>query len=461
MSGVFQLGDGEFGALSGFLARRFGLDYPPEKRAELEKACARVNDGRGAPDFCRSVTSEAGDGLLQRLLNELTVGETYFFRIQAHFDALKNVILPDIVKRRAAEKRLRIWSAGCATGEEPYSIAMLILETVPDAGDWEIDFLATDINTAFVAAARVGRYREWSFRKVDDYWRAKYFRPAADEWQVSDEVRGMVRFVRANLCDERDNVVAGGPQPFDLIVCRNVLIYFGAESIERVSALFHRYLAPGGWYVGGHVEPMVFKDGFETLTFPGAFVYRKRPPAEFAAAPKRRRRREEKRAPAGKRPPADELERADRLVAAGDDDGALRQLSKLTAAREDADLYWRLGRVLGNLGRYEEGLERCRRAAELDRENPFAYYVAALIQEELGKNDEAFENLRRSLYVDKNFVLGHFSMGNYYRWRRDEGRAARSYRNVVRLLENRADDEEISGDGLSAGRLREIVTQIL
>jgi chemotaxis protein methyltransferase CheR len=461
MTDGFDFGDAEFRTMSGFLRGRFGLEYGPQKRAELEKACRRVRDGRGGSEFCSYVASPAGRELLQRLVNELTVGETYFFRIQAHFDALKNVILPGIVKRRAEEKRLRIWSAGCATGEEPYSVAMLILETVPDAGAWEIDFLATDINTGFIAAAREGRYREWSFRKVDDYWRHKYFKAVAGGWQISDEVRAMVRFVRANLCDDRDNVVAAGPAPFDLIVCRNVLIYFDDESIERVSRLFHRYLAPEGWYVGGHVEPLIFQDGFEPITFPGAVIYRKRPPAETVAAPKGRRPLEDRRAPRLKKPPADELARADRLVAAGEDDAALQQLSRLAAAREDGDLYWRLGRVLGNLGRYEEGLEWCRRAVEMDRENPFPYYIAALIQEELGKNDEAFENLRRSLYVDKNFVLGHFSMGNYHRWRRDEERAVRSYRNVMRLLESRAADEEISGDGLTAGRLREIVTQIL
>jgi chemotaxis protein methyltransferase CheR len=460
VSEAFQLGDAEFRALSGFLGKRFGLDYPPEKRGELEKACRHVRDGRDGTDFARYVSTPGGREALQRLVNELTVGETYFFRIQPHFDALRNVILPDIVKRREAEKRLRIWSAGCATGEEPYSVAMLLLETVPGVRDWKVDFLATDINTAFLAKARTGRYREWSFRKVDDYWRAKYFKAQGELWQISDEVRKMVRFVGANLCAERDNVVACGPEPFDLIVCRNVLIYFGAESIERVSELFRRYLVPGGWYVGGHVEPMVFRDGFEAVTFPGAVVYRKRPLQEPAAVPERRPRREERR-PRRQRPPADELERADRLVAAGDDDGALEQLSRLTSAREDANLYWRMGRVLGNLGRYEEGLEWCRRATALDPENPFPYYIAALIQEELGKNDDAFENLRRSLYVDKNFVLGHFSMANYYRWRRDEERAARSYRNVVRLLEKRGDDEQITGDGLTVGRLREIVAQIL
>jgi chemotaxis protein methyltransferase CheR len=460
MSKAFELSEREFQTLSGLLRDRLGLDYPPQKKSEIEKACGPVSDGLDAAEFCCKVASPSGEELLQRLVNQLTVGETYFFRIQAHFDALQSVILPGLFKKRAAEKRLRIWSAGCASGEEPYSVAMLILETLPDPADWEIEFLATDVNTDFLASARRGRYREWSFRKVDEYWRKNYFEQADGEWQVAAEVRAMVKFVRANLVDERDNATAGGPALFDLILCRNVFIYFDDDAIERASTLFGRYLAPGGWFIGGHAEPFIYDGDFEAVNFPGAFVYRKLTPEEVAAAKKPPRPAARPRAvralPAGS-----ELERADRLVAAGEDSRALEQLAGLVAAREDAELYWRMGRVLGNLGRHEEGLDWCRRGTALDKTNPDCYYIAALIQEEMGKNDEAFENLRRSLYVDKNFVLGHFSMASYHRWRRDEERAVRSYRNVLKLLDGRAENEEISGDGLTVGRLREIVNQIL
>jgi len=461
MNKAFELGEREFQTLSGLLRARLGLDYPPQKKSELEKACAPVSDDLDAAEFCCKVASPSGEALLERLVNRLTVGETYFFRIQAHFDALKSVILPGIFKKRAGEKRLRIWSAGCASGEEPYSVAMLILETLPDPANWEIEFLATDINTDFLASARRGRYREWSFRKVDDYWRKKYFKRADGEWQVAPEVRAMVKFVRANLVDERDNAAAAGPAFFDLVLCRNVFIYFDEAAIERASALFRRYVAPGGWFVGGHAEPFVYDDDFEAVNFPSAFVYRKLTPEETAAAKRPPRPAERPRTTVRTRPAASELERADRLVAAGQDSRALEQLAGLVSAREDAELYWRMGRVLGNLGRYEEGLDWCRRGTALDKTNPYCYYIAALIQEEMGKNDEAFENLRRSLYVEKNFVLGHFSMASYHHWRRDEERAARSYRNVLKLLEGRAENEEISGDGLTVGRLREIVNQIL
>jgi chemotaxis protein methyltransferase CheR len=460
MTNAFRLGESEFRALSDLLRRRFGINYPTEKKAELEKACAPLCGGRKPEEFCREMAAPSGEDLLQRLINQLTVGETYFFRIQAHFDALRNVILPGIYQRRGGEKRLRIWSAGCATGEEPYSVAMLILETLPDARTWEIEILATDINTDFLASARRGRYREWSFRKVDDYWRHKYFARVDGDWQITTKVREMVGFSRANVLDERDNVATGRQQVFDLILCRNVFIYFDDESIARASAAFGRYLAPGGWYIGGHAEPFVFADGFEAVNFPGAFVYRKAT-LEEAAAAQRRPAVVRPVKPVRVRPAADELEQTDRLVAAGKDSRALEELSKLVSAREDAELFWRMGRVLGNLGRYEEGLEWCRRGTALDKANPQCYYIAALIQEEMGKNEDAFENLRRSLYVDKDFVLGHFSMANYHRWRRDERRAARSYRNVLKLLEGLPDGEEISGDGLTVARLREIVTQIL
>jgi chemotaxis protein methyltransferase CheR len=461
MSEAFELTEREFQTLSGLLRDRMGLDYPPQKRAEIEKACRPLSDGLDAAEFCCKLASPSGEGLLQRLVNRLTVGETYFFRIQAHFDALQSVILPGLYEKRAAEKRLRIWSAGCASGEEPYSVAMLILETLPDAADWEIEFLGTDVNTDFLAAARRGRYREWSFRKVDEYWRQKYFKRVEGEWHIAPEVRAMVNFVQANLVDERDGATAGGPALYDLILCRNVFIYFDEDAIERASSLFRRNLASGGWFVSGHAEPFVYGDDFEAVNFPGAFVYRKLTPEEAAAA--RKPPRPKPRPPKAVRvaPARNALERADRLVAAGEDSEALEQLSDLVAARDDVELYWRMGRVLGNLGRYEEGLDWCRRGAALDKTNPHCYYIAALIEEEMGDNDKAFENLRRSLYVDKDFVLGHFSMASYHRWRRDEERAVRSYRNVLRLLEGRPEHEEISGDGLTVGRLREIVNQIL
>jgi chemotaxis protein methyltransferase CheR len=468
--------DGELAALGAWLRESYGLRLLPEKKAELSRAWDKVGGGERLGKVVAAPAANAE--ILQRLLNALTVGETYFFRIQPHFDALRNVILPDIVGRRGDTKRVRLWSAGCATGEEPYSLAMVILEVLPRGEGWDVEILATDVNTDFLASARDGFYRAWSFRKVDDYWRRTYFRTEGDGFRLVPEVKRLVRFERANLMSEEECARATRREVFDLILCRNVTIYFDDNALARATGGVTERLAPGGWYLVGHAEPLFPREGFELVNFPGAVAYRRlteAPPA--AGRPARAPRREppkpaarpEGRAPsrparaktAAAASPVVDVAAVDAFIARGDDAQALAACERLAATRLDAGVAWRLGRVLGNLGRYDEALVWCRRAAELDHASPYPYYIAALVYEELGDNRQAFEYLRRSLFVDKGFVLGHFSMANYHRWRRDEERAERFYRNVLELLASRADDDEVSGDGLTAGRLRQIVAQIL
>ena len=478
MAPVAEPSVAEVSALCALMRERFGLHFPVEKKAEVVKAWKHVADGARLGALTLTPDAPPHDDLLQKLLNRLTVGETYFFRIQPHFDALRGFILPQLMKARAETKRLKIWSAGCATGEEPYSVAMLLLEMAPPAVGWEFTILGTDINTEFVAAARRGFYREWSFRKVEDYWRQKYFRPEGDGYVLAEDVRRLVRFERANLLNIAECVRAAGAEAFDLILCRNVTIYFDENALARASRGIVSRLADGGWYLAGHAEPLLAQDGLDLVSFPGAIVYRRRGADEVAPPPKRRLRPAADRtgrrpappraaaAPAAPTAPTDDdggddLERVDRLIARGDDEAALKECKRLAAGGIRADVEWRMGQALGNLGRYDDALVCCRRAAAADPVSPYPYYIAALIHEELGENDLAFENLRRSLFVDKEFILGHFSMANYYRWRRDDGRAAKAYGNVLKLLEGRPADEEISGDGLTAGRLRQIVAHIL
>lgn len=479
MAAVVEPSPAEISALCALVRERFGLHFPVEKKAEVIKAWKQVADGVRLGALTLTPDAPGHGETLQKLLNRLTVGETYFFRIQPHFDALRNFILPQLFQARAGTKRLQIWSAGCATGEEPYSVAMLLMEMAPPSAGWEFSILGTDINTDFVAAARRGFYREWSFRKVEDYWRQKYFRPEGDGYVLAEDVRRLVRFERANLLDGAECARAAGPEAFDLILCRNVTIYFDENALARAGRGIVGRLAPGGWYLAGHAEPLWAQEGVELVSFPGAIVYRRHSGDEEPEPVKRRARPvsgRTPRRPASARPTpstvtaarpepgagGDELERVDRLIAQGDDEAALEACRRLAAAGDGrAGVEWRMGRALGNLGRYEDALACCGRAAAADPVSPYPYYIAALIHEELGENDLAFENLRRSLFVDKGFILGHFSMANYYRWRRDDGRAAKSYGNVLKLLEGRSADEEISGDGLTVARLRQIVAHIL
>lgn len=192
---------------------------------------------------------------LDRLVELLTTSETYFFREQPQLRAFQDEILPEIVEsRRSLNLRtLRIWSAGCATGEEPYTIAMLMLEKEIDK-EWKIEIFGSDINRVCLQKARSGLYREISFRTTDSYFRNKYFEKHDDKlFRIKDEVKRHVTFGRVNLFDMKTMM----GDAFDVIFCRNVIIYFDKEAKRNVITSFYERIAPGGFLLLGHSETLL------------------------------------------------------------------------------------------------------------------------------------------------------------------------------------------------------------
>ena len=229
---------------------------------------------------------------MDALVAELTIGETYFFRHKEQFDALRDIILPDLIERNGATRRLRIWSAGCATGPEPYSIAiMLDREFGARIANWHVTVLGTDINQKFLSRAREGRYDQWAFRAMPEEIRAACFTRIGNQWQINPEYRRFVKFQYHNLIKSRFPSIVDNIAGFDLIICRNVIIYFSPETIEGLIPCFHETLSDGGWLVMGHAEPNqhLFRD-FKTVNTPGAVLYQRvdghgAPPPAPAAAP--------------------------------------------------------------------------------------------------------------------------------------------------------------------------------
>jgi chemotaxis protein methyltransferase CheR len=222
-------------------------------------------------------------GLLPRLLEVLCTrlisAETSFFRIAPQIDALRQLVLPDLIVRHAEDRRLRVWSAGCSTGEEPYSVAMLIREQLPSLRAWDVRLVASDINRAAIDLARAGVYGEWSLRgSPGDLW-TPYLTRSDTRWQVSDLVRSMVHFASLNL--------AADPPPFasdvecvDLIVCRDVTVSFHELATRRVYQRFARALTPSGWLVLGPTDPPPTRGlGFEEVALEGARLWRRGPGA--------------------------------------------------------------------------------------------------------------------------------------------------------------------------------------
>ena len=207
------------------------------------------------------------------LLNEITIGETCFFRSQPPLDAVRQIILPRIVeaKARLPVRRLRIWSAGCSTGEEPYTLSMVIQEESHQLKDWTVEILATDINERSLSHARNAVYDHHSTRYVTPHFQQKYFLPAGDELRVHPSARKCVNFSRLNLSDGAQITFMKG---MDLIFCCNVLIYFDIVSKRRVIEHFYQNLLPHGYLFLGQTESLYgVNDQFRLVHFPGATAY--------------------------------------------------------------------------------------------------------------------------------------------------------------------------------------------
>lgn len=261
-----------------------GIYKAEEKLYLLADGCGRRMKQIGAStprDYWERLTTHASSAEeLRQLLNEITIGETCLFRSQPQLDALRKVILPEIVadKTKQKAKRLRIWSAGCSTGEESYTLAMNMMEESDRLlKGWTVEIVATDLNDRSVETAKAGVYGDYALRSTTDYFKRKYFTPVADKkFQVLPEVKKLVAFSRLNLQDDSRMSFMKG---MDLIFCCNVLIYFDGVSKGKVVNHFFTNLNSGGYFFLGTSESLMkFSEHpivaqFHLIHFPGAIGY--------------------------------------------------------------------------------------------------------------------------------------------------------------------------------------------
>jgi len=233
------------------------------RREGMESAQEVIDRLRAAPD-----------GALQRkVIEAMTTTETLFFRDGKPYQALRHTILPELQRMRAGERRLQIWSGACSSGQEPYSVGMLVREYFPALTSWDLRMVATDISTEMLARSRSGRYSQLEVsRGLPSAFLAKYFDRVESEWQIRSELRRMVEFRELNLA-----APWGALPPADLIMLRNVLIYFDVEIKRAVLAKVRKVLRPGGFLMLGTAETtMKLDDSFELLRSDGASYYRVR-----------------------------------------------------------------------------------------------------------------------------------------------------------------------------------------
>lgn len=419
------------------LLTRSGLYFPDHRQNDLHHCLMAALPATGCASLETLYTAAiASERVLHTIIESVTVGETYFFRNASQFAALRDRIIPDITARREAIRSLRFWSAGCATGEEPYSLAILLRETLPDFDNWQITILATDINAGFLERARAGVYGAWSFRETDAAVRDRYFeRLEGTRWQIRSDIRRQVLFTRLNLVEDEYPAVMNGTSMQDVILCRNVLIYFDDDTIRAVVRRLYQALTPGGWLIVGHAEARSdFFARFEVINCPGTVIYRKPlnaalfeettvpllPPTRTAPVP-RPNVSFDAASSDPPSPPVASLRSEPAPVSATDAD--IQAHDNLTAARQAADR-----------GDLEAALRLC--TAIIKREPLYAeaHLLTGQILEQQERLDEALAAYRRAIYLDHTLYLASLAMAGILQRTGHTDDARRVYRQLIRSL---------------------------
>lgn len=522
--------------LSEFTNTNLGLYFPKERWKTLRRGVRAAT-----PELAEMFGIEADTLLcIDRLLKSrpdarqldvltahLTVGETYFLRDKNLFHLMRTKILPEMVSARfGKEKTLRVWSAGCCTGEEPYSVSILIDQVMQSRTHWDISILGTDVNAEFLKKAKSGLYTKWSFRETPEKVKKRYFTKVSDmAYEISPCLKEIVKFSQLNLVEDDFPSPYNHTQSMDIILCRNVLIYFSTEQRKNVVRSFAKSLADDGWLIVSPSETgFVQHSELRSVNYSGAVLFRKVPLEKQPGRPETnkwmqkietwggqspsgsnkwmekietlgqsqsgtnkwmkkveswkkkssrptppiRRKIETRRTVSKDAAPVPSYKDAVAMYDRGQYGQAARQLEKMLEpgaripARDKARAMALLAKTLANLGKMDEALKWCRKAVQSDRINPGCHYLLATIYQELGRLDESAESLRRVIFLDSGFIPAHFALGNLARQTGHSEESAKHLKNALSLLSPLDKDEILPhGDGMTAGRLSAIVKSML
>ncbi|WP_224982389.1 CheR family methyltransferase [Geomonas agri] len=462
---------------AGFVGRNLGLHFPEARLGDLALKMTALAREAGFKDLDRYLFQLMAAPLSQEQMNALsgalTIGETYFLRDPKSYRVLEQQILPGLIAaRRRGGRTLKIWSAGCSTGEEPYSIAIILSRLLRDLPDWKITLLGTDINVDALERAHRGVYGKWSFRNAPQ-WIMEYFTPVGDgQFEIVPRIREMVQFSPLNLADDTGHALTSGT---DIIFCRNVMLYFHTEQIEKTVGRFHAALKPGGWLFVGPTEVDHQRlRGFSCHHYDGALVLRKgeqrrktmRPAAPMptpvpAAAPLGTASSvaSHRAFPDPLSSQAEPLPGSIELARTAYRDGEYQEAARLALSAPHLPENLALAaRCYANLGRYQEAREQCEKTLRLERLNPHTHYLLSMILEQMGDGEAAEAALKRALYLDHDYLLAYFALGNLCRKRGELREAEQSFANALRLLQ-RYDPAEVLPDaeGITAGLLSQLI----
>jgi chemotaxis protein methyltransferase CheR len=467
-----------------FILQRAGLYFEKHDLSALQVHIARRMEATGCPSpgdyFSLLSQSPMARDEFTKLLNLLTIKHTHFFRYATQFTALRDTILPKLVaaKMNQGDMTVNILSAGCSTGEEPYSIAMVLLDLLGPAAFRQCQILATDISTEALETARKGVYSHRSLRFVDEEFVERYMERfchlTRKRISVNPEVKDLVQFQYMNLMDEYF------PGQFDLIFCRNVTIYFEPETTKRVLEKFHRSLLAGGYLFSGGTETMFgISDRFELVERTNALIFRKA--ASAAPAPRAAIAVPEEPPATGpaKKPVIDRPAHVDTNTSGSDSDApdarelfqqAKKELaSKNYQAAENLarqaclaepqfhEVHTLLANIFFSMNRLDEAERECLQAVGINSLSAEPHYLLGHIQRKKKHLLKAMENLKKAIYLNSNYSLAHYTLAEVHKERGQSAEAVKAYRNTLKALEMESEEEVRASSG---GFTKRVLAQV-
>lgn len=487
--------------LRDFLLANLGLCYTASQENDLMRKITDASEGFGYKEVNKFIAWLINQQLsvkqVEKLATYLTIGETYFLRERMAFDYLEYEYLPRLIKERreSNNKCLKVWSAGCSSGEEPYTIAIMLRRLIPDIKDWKITIKATDINPTFMQKARDGVYSKWSFRRIPQSFIDNNFTPVGEKrYRIKAKIKKMVDFSFLNLFDDKFPSKDNNTTEMDVIFCRNVMIYFSNEGVRSVTTKFYNSLASSGVFLVSPVEASTISHTeFNLKSYQGFTVFNKGVKPHqvyddwYAEAQQNTQRSTSYNSEQSKSTHqiersrddlAERLSKVNRLMTASsstektipvyEEALALYKSDQLVCAEKyiekcfsetdvvDCDLSLLLARIKANNGDLHAAEELCLKALSGDKINVAAYYFLAIVLNEQGRVKEATRSAENALFLDAEFILGHYILGSIKMnlvpgWEKH-------YVNAKRLLEKQKTSTVLDdADGVTVGSLLDII----
>ena len=459
--------------LCNHITEKSGIGFDERKRKQLEEIVAarcKILGLNHIGDYYRLLRNPSVNGReFSTLMDILTIQESFFFRHEAQFHALRHFCLPPLMnKKKADHGRINIWSAGCANGEEAYSIAMLIRDLAFDDFQMKFYIKGTDISRQALRKAREGVYTERAIRGLAPHYLERYFTKQGDRYLLCADIKTMVDFEYFNL--SRDPFPMDTMPRWDIVFCRNVIIYFTQNHSRKLMKNFYASMADGGFLFAGFSETMRYlNDDFIPIRMDDAFIYRKPLPGQALTSPTAARSKSIKR-----HIPQHEKKTRKHLRESPSKKPILpgRDVRRITTGKVEIHPPQTIARNTEIEGpattsskSFDENLSVARKLADtgetvsavtiLDniiRQDPLhaqAYFMLALIHNDAGNPDQSIRYLKKVIYLEPENPLAHLHLADIFKAASRKTDAVREYTNVISLLENRKNPEEEFGDGFT------------